>query len=297
MYRGWYQAAYERELVGEITPVELGQRPIALVRDGERIRAIDAACPHRGANLGFGGRLHGGTVVCPFHGKRIGLGLESGEPWWTTEHPTLGYGGLIFVRLGEPEENGLEAQLEGLAADHYFIPGPVLRARVAADMVIENAIDDAHFHTVHAVANQPSFTIRTSEAGEFAVAGEFVVPPSDWQRTAGGTHLRVPFTARVLSPSLVVSRMGGDHPYTVITGATPTADGGCAIRMSLAVPAGPGGEPPDAERCRYLLRQSQAGIEQDIPIWEHLVAGAPNRLAAGDATIAGYREFCRRFEA
>ena len=29
---------------------------------------VDAYCPHLGANLGVGGRVHGNCIECPFHG-------------------------------------------------------------------------------------------------------------------------------------------------------------------------------------------------------------------------------------
>lgn len=41
-------------------------REIALFRDGARVHALDATCPHRGASLAFGD-VKGGVVFCPLH--------------------------------------------------------------------------------------------------------------------------------------------------------------------------------------------------------------------------------------
>ncbi|HSN86972.1 MAG TPA: Rieske 2Fe-2S domain-containing protein, partial [Thermoanaerobaculia bacterium] len=78
VYRGWHQVAFEREIQGEIAPILLEGREMLLVKRPEGLRAFDAFCPHRGAHLGRGGRIEGDQIVCPFHGRRIGL-CEPGD--------------------------------------------------------------------------------------------------------------------------------------------------------------------------------------------------------------------------
>jgi nitrite reductase (NADH) small subunit len=41
-------------------------REVALFRDGKRVHALDAVCPHRGAILAFG-EVRDGIVRCPLH--------------------------------------------------------------------------------------------------------------------------------------------------------------------------------------------------------------------------------------
>jgi len=61
--------------------VDLGDREIALFNLGDRVAAIDAACPHRGGPLCDGivtgnlscGPVKGHAVVCPLHGWRVDL--------------------------------------------------------------------------------------------------------------------------------------------------------------------------------------------------------------------------------
>ena len=52
--------------------VRLGDRFIALFRDGDRIVALNDACPHAGASLGTGW-IEDGAVVCPLHRWRFSL--------------------------------------------------------------------------------------------------------------------------------------------------------------------------------------------------------------------------------
>ncbi len=47
--------------------VELADgREVALFREGNRVRALDAICPHRGASLAYG-EVSNGIVHCPLH--------------------------------------------------------------------------------------------------------------------------------------------------------------------------------------------------------------------------------------
>lgn len=303
MYRGWCQAAYEHELNAPLTPVTVGPTPLVLARTPEGIRAFDAACPHRGAHLGYGGRLDGDTIVCPFHGKRIGLGPGTGR-YRVPEHPVLGYGGMVFVRGGAGPDHGFGAFLDDLAASHVFIPGFRRSVAVAAELVVENAFDVTHFRPVHGIGNEPSFTILPEEPatrGTFAVTGAFTLPASPWQRTAAGTRsVSVPFTARAFSPYVVISRLGGDDPYVTITAATPRPEGGCIIRFSLAIPTATHAAIPVERRAglyHYLMEHSRAGIEQDVPIWEHVIERSTPDYDAADGTVVAFREFCASFRA
>lgn len=296
MLGGWVEAAYEHELVGELTPVYVGERPIVLVRDEERLRAVDAVCPHRGANLGFGGRLDDGAIVCPFHGHRIRLGSASGAGFSVAEHPLLGYGGMIFVLLGEPRDNGLARHLERLARDHVFVPGFTIHVHARPELVVENAFDASHFAPVHGVSDEPRFAVRPSEDGEFAVEGEMAVPRSRWHRVETETaHLR--FVARAFSPNLVISELEAEFPYTVITAATPARAGGSVVRVSLAVPRYADGSGPDAELCRYILDYSRQGIEDDAAIWEHMCELDRPAYTPGDVAVQAFAEFCAGYRA
>ncbi|MBV8539437.1 MAG: Rieske 2Fe-2S domain-containing protein [Pseudonocardiales bacterium] len=307
MYRGWCQAAYEHELDARLVPVAVGPTPLVLARTPQGVRAFDAACPHRGAHLGYGGRLDGDAIVCPFHGKRIGLGAGAGR-YRVREHPVLGYGGMVFVQPGAGPDNGFGAFLDDLAASHLFVPGFSRSVAVRADLVVENAFDATHFRPVHGIGNEPLFTILPGEpalpgeptqTGAFTVTGTFVLPTSPWQRASAGTRsVSVPFVARAFSPYVVVSRLGGDHPYVTITAATPRPEGGCVIRFSLAIPTATHAAMPAERReglYRYLMEHSLAGIEQDVPIWEHLVEPSAPGYDDADGVVVAFREFRESF--
>jgi nitrite reductase (NADH) small subunit len=46
--------------------IEVGERKVALFRDGDKVVAIEDSCPHRGGRLSEG-IVRNGTVFCPLH--------------------------------------------------------------------------------------------------------------------------------------------------------------------------------------------------------------------------------------
>jgi nitrite reductase/ring-hydroxylating ferredoxin subunit len=293
---GWYQVAFERDLTTALAPAAVGPRQLVLAQGPEGWRAADAFCPHRGAHLAFGGRVEGETIVCPFHGHRIGIGQASHDGFCTRPYPTLVVGGLVFVRISAAEDNGFAGVMAELDARRYFVPGFALRVRAPADLVIENAFDRPHFQIVHGVGTDPRFEVRDGDHGDLMATGVFSVPPTRWRRDDGSdVPQRVEFRARAFSPGLVMSELDGSPPYGVLTAATPTPEGDCVVRVSLVMPADAGGRLPAAPLCEYLLQQSHAGLEKDRLVWEHLGQSAPCRYTAQDASVLAFRRFCHRF--
>jgi nitrite reductase/ring-hydroxylating ferredoxin subunit/uncharacterized membrane protein len=69
----WTDVAAVRGLVdGKPRRVEVDGTPVLLLRQGDRIRAIGATCPHFGGPLDEG-TIEGDTVTCPWHGSVFSL--------------------------------------------------------------------------------------------------------------------------------------------------------------------------------------------------------------------------------
>ncbi|MYE53293.1 MAG: Rieske 2Fe-2S domain-containing protein, partial [Gammaproteobacteria bacterium] len=65
---GWFALCYSDELaVGEVKPLHYFERELVLWRgeDGTP-RLLDAYCPHLGAHMGYGGKVDGPHLQCPF---------------------------------------------------------------------------------------------------------------------------------------------------------------------------------------------------------------------------------------
>lgn len=166
MYRhGWYQIAFARELAAEVSAAAASLTRLVVLQTQAGLRVADAVCPHRGANLAFGGRFADDTLVCPFHGFHIGLGEPSKHGFCVREYRTLVAGGLVFVRLSNDHDNGFASVMEKLVGCQFIVPGFTLKVRSSAEMVIENAFDQAHFGPVHGIATHGAFRMRPSERG------------------------------------------------------------------------------------------------------------------------------------
>jgi len=294
LYEGWYQLAFERELKNPVTPVKVAQLPLNLVRTAGGIQAFDAACPHRGAHLGYGGRLDTDAIICPFHGRRIGLGEDSDCPYKVRRYPTLSVGGLLFVLIGERRDHGFRAFLKELDRDHFFVQGFTMVAKTDPETVIENGFDPDHFRAVHGLKYTPDLRLVSGSNGEMVVEGTFVISPSENGSNTSTSSIR--FIARIFSPNLCVTKLcSAQGEHLVISAATPADDGQCTIRVSLALPPGPNGQPPDPQVVRALLRDSKLAYDQDLVIWQNLVPGAPCRFDAGDELVIAFRKFCHTF--
>src|SRR5512136_2339032 len=67
---GWFRVAYSHELPPEgVKPLHYFGKDLVLFRTkAGAARVFDAHCPHLGAHLGYGGKVKGEMIQCPFHG-------------------------------------------------------------------------------------------------------------------------------------------------------------------------------------------------------------------------------------
>lgn len=295
MQKGWIQIAFERDLKYGINRIDLFECPILLIKTDQHIRAYHASCPHRGAHLGFGKLENEDCIVCPFHGCKIGLNHEGDYGFKAIEYLLLIKGGLVFINISNEFQNGFAEFFSQIDETHFIIPGFEMRVNVPAAMVIENAFDEMHFRTVHSIYNEPKFTKALSNNGEYIVEGIFDVPKSIWQK-GDASVFSLPYKARAFSPYLVVSDLGGDYPYYIITSAVATKQNETIIRLSIAVKPNKNKQPPPIDLCRYLIDQSKKGLELDKKIWETMEFNSIQRFTLQEKSVIGFRTFCNQFK-
>lgn len=298
---GWYHLAFERDLEADVQPVVFGERRLMVVRGADGIGVYDATCPHRGAHLAHGGRVQGNAVFCPFHGYRIGLGCEARGDFRVRAYPTVVVGGMVCARLSDQEVADLPAALGRIAVDHHLVSGFELVAGTSIEMVMENGFDTAHFKVVHGLLAEPDLDIGTGEFGEFAVQGRFHIPRSDWSGGARGPGpVIAEYQARAFSPGVVIAELRGEAPYNykIITTAVPAPEGaGAVVRLTLALPLGADGQPPDEHFSNALLQASRDGLDKDMAIWNRLCLHSPPNWTERDRPVREFARFCDRFRA
>ncbi|WP_246659068.1 hypothetical protein [Rhizobium sp. FY34] len=180
--------------------------------------------------------------------------------------------------------------LQAMEKQAQFVPGFELALRAEAELVVENAFDQSHFRPVHRVENLPRFRREDHPDGAYAVSGSFTLPTSPWQKGRRGDLVDVPFRATAYSPTIVLSNLGGDHPYSMITTAMPISPTETIARLSLIMPGS-----PSREDCLYLLEQAKAGLMQDAFIWEGMRRPETIDPVESDAIILGFRVFSDGF--
>ncbi|MET7618156.1 Rieske 2Fe-2S domain-containing protein [Streptomyces sp. NPDC005408] len=307
VHSGWYLLAFRSELDTDVTPLAIGPRRLVAVRDGEDlIRVFDGSCPHRGAHLGYGGKLDGGCLVCPFHGKRIALG-DTSKRWSVGEHPVLVAGDAVFVRLSreDADDRGFEARMREWARTHPVVQAVAQPVSADSALVVENAFDADHFTALHKVPKVRGMTVSHGDSGELVIDGDFLMQTSPWQDARAKEKVRwdsvrtgvvrwdyVPrFHARAFSPGVVVTEFGpAGREHVIITGAVPNADGsGSTARVAIGVRPGQEGELP------MLITGSERALAEDAVIWDHLDPDHVPRYDPGDAPVVAYRAFCQGF--
>ena len=102
---GWHAVAEWEDLPEGLTPVEVGDEVVLLVRIGEGLHACAATCPHKFTMLADG-TLAPGRLTCPMHNATFDL--SSGRPFPGSEFaghlpifPVRVRDGVVEVRIGD----------------------------------------------------------------------------------------------------------------------------------------------------------------------------------------------------
>lgn len=67
---GWFQIGWSAEIPsGAVKPLKyFNQDLVAFRTENGQLAVLDAHCHHLGAHIGFGGKVKGNCVACPYHG-------------------------------------------------------------------------------------------------------------------------------------------------------------------------------------------------------------------------------------
>ena len=162
-----------------------------------------------------------------------------------------------------------------------------LQARIAPEYVIENVFDVDHFKSVHAVGEPAPHALALRRRRRVGRGG-LVRGAREAQQMAGLPERgRRCGTDAFPGPSLQ-SHAGRDGigspeaPNVVVTSATPTPDGDCVIRVTVAMARLPDGTAPTVLSVGSLMSGTRTAFEQDLEIWEHLDRAAPSNFAPSD---------------
>lgn len=158
---GWYWLLASQELKPrQVKAVNILGEELAVFRgkDG-RVAALDAYCPHMGAHLAEG-RVEGNELRCFFHNWRFDpsgqctdipyLAVQLQKRIQTRAWRVEERNGLIWTWIGNDDNAGAVPEVPELAGIKYdCTAGGRFVKHCHPNVVMVNAIDEQHFHTVH----------------------------------------------------------------------------------------------------------------------------------------------------
>lgn len=166
----WYVAAWSREIVAELMPRTLLDRPLVFFRDQEgRVRALSDRCPHRFAPLHLG-TLCNDRIACRYHGLQFDAGGacvfnphgDGAIPKAAVvpTYPVVERYGLVWVWMGDA------AQADAARIpDFGFLDDPTLttnsgyiHGRGHYELYADNIMDLGHAEFLHEGLGAPAFT-------------------------------------------------------------------------------------------------------------------------------------------
>jgi phenylpropionate dioxygenase-like ring-hydroxylating dioxygenase large terminal subunit len=310
---GWYGVSMSRDLApGEVRPLRYFDRELVLFRteDGEP-RLLDAFCPHLGAHLGYGGKVKGDHIVCPFHAWEFsGEGVCKHVPYaknmppradgkqtihaypvverngvvWAWYHPERGEPSFeveVIPEVGDPEWTDYRVY-------EWHIPTAIQEAA-------ENAADAAHFVYVHTARDIPRGEITHEGHRRFArYVGQ--APDMDEQGnidTTGTRWRESLLETGNFGPGQTLQRFMGLFDTIQLGLVTPVDAENFHLRFCFIQRKDM--NETQQRMAKALTDEISRQVEQDIPIWQHKIYQPNPILCDGDGPIAQFRRWFSQF--
>jgi nitrite reductase/ring-hydroxylating ferredoxin subunit len=317
---GWFAVCFSNDLEpGTLMPRKLFDRDIVVFRTESGEAAIlDAHCPHMGAHMGYGGRVEGETLRCPFHGFNFAVdGRCVSTPYATKIPPKCNAGswpvrernGVVLVwhhHLGHAPSFEIPSyDLDG------WLPLRTHEWTISShpQETSENSVDLGHLAAVHnygdldvledVATDGPYLTIRYGMSRPGFGLDRNAINRADFRihvHGLGFSHVEVHELGRNIKIR-----------YWVL--CTPTHGDQCELRTACTTTVHP--RPSEVHPLLGLFPRTAASqliqkiafdefchdIAQDFEIWSHKRYLDPPVLASGDGPIGRYRRWCRQFYA
>jgi 3-ketosteroid 9alpha-monooxygenase subunit A len=311
---GWFQVAWSDEIgVGDVLRLKyFGREMVAWRAESGALTVMDAYCEHLGAHLGYGGRVVGELLQCPFHGwqwnqqgrnvcipyqdrpnrgRRIRThrvvernesvyiwhDIEGREPFFDVPDVFAGFDDGRSVSDYHPQQRLYEPSLE-----------------LHPQYVLENGVDFAHFKYVHNTPIVPVFTRHDFEGPVSYVDFTITFDGDDGQKIDEVTS-----GVKAINGGLgvAVTKSWGMVDNRTISAITPVDDATADVRFMVYIGRIPGKDPARArakaeEFGREVIRQ----FEQDIDIWRHQRYSDPAGLATAEYQgFTALRKWAKQF--
>jgi phenylpropionate dioxygenase-like ring-hydroxylating dioxygenase large terminal subunit len=304
---GWFHIGWSAEIApGEVKPMTyFGEELVAFRSEDGRLAVLDAHCHHLGAHLGYGGKVKGDCVACPYHGWEWDLeGANARIPYQDRpvnkrlrKWPTLERHGLIFAwcdPAGGPPRWDLPdlfkdfEGLEPVAEDSFYpcYPQAVVDKPgepFPAQFMMENAADTTHFKFTHGTPEYPQL-LEFHERGAWWTDTMGFISPKTKQ---------VAMTLHQIMPNIGLSftMFNGPGAYRLILSGTPVDQKTSHMRVSYFLPRVSESWDVMPDKLAAFAASTDELYEEDARIWRHQRFQQRPVFAAQD--VAGYTSYRR----
>lgn len=308
---GWFALAHSKELPpGGVRPLYYFGEHLVLFRteDGEP-NLLEAYCPHLGAHLGHGGRIEGDAIACPFHGWRfdgsgrcVNVPYASSMPKRAAQGPCMHsypvqernlmiwawYHPRRVAPLWDIEDVPELSDPDWTDADCYDweIESPIQETG-------ENAVDIAHFVTVHTAQAMPKATI-TLDGHRRETRLVCPIPSIDGDGNIDFTKLEdIHLVTQACGPGFSFQSFSTRLKTVLFSAVTPIT--ATRLKLWFAFTRPRGLSPKFGMLADALNAEVVRQVGQDIPIWENKTFRPSPMLCDGDGPIAKYRRWFGQF--
>jgi phenylpropionate dioxygenase-like ring-hydroxylating dioxygenase large terminal subunit len=297
---GWFALAYSDELgPGQVKPVHYLGRDLVVFRgeDG-KARVFDAFCPHLGAHLGYGGKVIGSTIRCPFHGwlfdcdsgkcaevpyaKRIPPKAEI-HTW-----PTREMNGFVVAYI-HTERKAPEYEPERVPEiddpNYYLFRKKEWVIDSHPQEIMENGVDFAHFVTLHGWKckkldwrpNGPYYSLKI----------DVDTGAEDQAKTADNLTNADSYNS---GPGFLFTRFTGAMDGIAVNGMTPVGPEKVHIVHTYWAH-----KKVDPVVVKAFFDFYVNDYELDIPIWSNKIYRPAPMLTEGESDFGRFRRWYRQF--
>lgn len=311
---GWFQIGWSDEIgVGDVHKMKyFGQEMVAWRAESGQLTVMNAYCEHLGAHLGYGGKVVGEVLQCPFHGWQWNQqGRNVCIPY--QDRPNRGRRIRTYPVVERNESVYIWHDLE--AREPFFDVPDVFAGfddgRSAADYlpqqrlyerslelhpqyVLENGVDFAHFKYVHNTPIVPVFTRH--DFGEPVSYVDFTITfEGDDAQSIEDVNSGVEAINGGLG--VAVTKSWGMVDNRTISAVTPVDESTSDVRFMVYIGRQHGKDLGRAEsRAKEFGREVIRQFEQDIEIWQHQRYSDPPGLTSNEYEgFTAIRKWARQF--
>ncbi|HPN18948.1 MAG TPA: Rieske 2Fe-2S domain-containing protein [Chitinophagales bacterium] len=315
---GWYVLAHSNELEkGQIITKRFAGKDVLLFRtESGKLAITEPYCPHMGGHFGYGGKVEGESIKCPFHHfcfdtkgdcTATGYGTKPSSKLKLPTYFSDEKNELILIWFDEknnaptwfvPQEDWSE-WTEVRFAEFDFNSHP--------QETSENSVDVGHFGIVHGYTGVE--TLHEMEAHDHYLYAKYAMKRvADFvgkKRT-----IRTEFNVHVhgLGYSFVntdIAELGMQTRHFVLP--TPTDKGKLKLRIGVSIKKMEKFNKitpllnllPKKLAHKLLLDGAYKGychdVSMDFKIWENKIYIDPPILAKGDGPVTQYRMWAQQF--